>query len=271
MKKYFILVAFCLLFLFPFNAIATEDDADGVVITFAQEIEYTQEVPEPPEWEPDPPETPEPETFKALDLNGLNIVPTDANGGYVRVEITLAEIPLRILTWGVIRDGYQQIIVELPDNLLPGTYQLKVDNDQGVSDRDVTIGAVGETGAQGIQGVAGADGTDGVNGADGATGATGATGDSYIKAWVNFNGFNPLTIRDSFNISSISRTGTGYYKITFSTPFSNANYVMVAASSHGQTYISPTQVFSSNITIYHLNTSGQNTDSEFVMLTFLGN
>jgi len=47
-----------------------------------------------------------------------------------------------------------------------------------------------------------------------------------VKAWVNFDG-NTLTIRDSFNISSISRAsgfGSGVYVLTFRTPFRNSNF-----------------------------------------------
>lgn len=47
---------------------------------------------------------------------------------------------------------------------------------------------------------------------------------SAPKAWVTFNGFSPLTITASFNISSVTRTSTGDYTINFATAFSNSNY-----------------------------------------------
>lgn len=48
------------------------------------------------------------------------------------------------------------------------------------------------------------------------------------KAWVNFNGI-PLTpsIRDSYNISSITRLSTGRYRINFSNSLTNSNYSLM--------------------------------------------
>ena len=51
------------------------------------------------------------------------------------------------------------------------------------------------------------------------------------KAWVNFNGTtSPGTIRASFNVSSVTKNGTGDYTVNFTTPLVDANY---AASSNG--------------------------------------
>lgn len=50
------------------------------------------------------------------------------------------------------------------------------------------------------------------------------------KAWVNFNGTGVVSIRSSFNISSITDNGTGDYTINFSTPFTNTNYCFVTWS-----------------------------------------
>ena len=43
------------------------------------------------------------------------------------------------------------------------------------------------------------------------------------KAWVNFTG-STATINGSFNISSITRNGTGDYTVNFTTAMANANY-----------------------------------------------
>lgn len=56
------------------------------------------------------------------------------------------------------------------------------------------------------------------------------------KAWVNFNGAfgtSPFTeanggIRSSFNVSSVTDLGTGYYRINFGSSFSDADYVAIA-------------------------------------------
>jgi hypothetical protein len=45
------------------------------------------------------------------------------------------------------------------------------------------------------------------------------------KAWVNWNGYtSPYSIRSSFNVSSVTRNGTGDYTLAFTTAMSNANY-----------------------------------------------
>ena len=45
------------------------------------------------------------------------------------------------------------------------------------------------------------------------------------KAWVNFNGTtSPGTIRSSFNVSSITKVGTGEYTVNFATAMADANY-----------------------------------------------
>jgi hypothetical protein len=43
------------------------------------------------------------------------------------------------------------------------------------------------------------------------------------KAWVNFNRTNGVN-RASFNVSSVTRTGTGLYTINFTTAMPDANY-----------------------------------------------
>ena len=44
------------------------------------------------------------------------------------------------------------------------------------------------------------------------------------KAWVNFDGTGTISIRDSFNISSITDGGTGIYTINFTNAMANSNY-----------------------------------------------
>jgi hypothetical protein len=47
-----------------------------------------------------------------------------------------------------------------------------------------------------------------------------------ILAWVNFNGTGTVSIRDSFNVSSITDNGAGDYTINFTTALANANYAI---------------------------------------------
>ena len=53
-----------------------------------------------------------------------------------------------------------------------------------------------------------------------------------IKAWVEFNGQSDA-INESFNVSSISDEGTSDYDVNFTTPFSNANYVVFGSTVGG--------------------------------------
>jgi len=61
-----------------------------------------------------------------------------------------------------------------------------------------------------------------------AIGTGGINGAQLAKAWVNFNGTGTVAIRDSYNVSSITDLGTGYYTVNFSTILSNTNYCAIA-------------------------------------------
>ena len=43
------------------------------------------------------------------------------------------------------------------------------------------------------------------------------------KAWVNFDGTNG-SVRSSYNVSSVTRVGTGDYNVNFTSAFANTNY-----------------------------------------------
>jgi len=69
--------------------------------------------------------------------------------------------------------------------------------------------------------------------ADGAVTAAklGTTEQKQIaKAWVNFNGTtSPGTIRSSYNVSSVTKNGTGDYTVNFASAMADANYSWAAA------------------------------------------
>lgn len=52
------------------------------------------------------------------------------------------------------------------------------------------------------------------------------------KAWVNFNGNSTVTIRASFNVSSITDNGVGDYTVNFTTAMADANFAAVASSKN---------------------------------------
>ena len=72
------------------------------------------------------------------------------------------------------------------------------------------------------------------------------------KAWVNWNG-STATIRDSFNVSSVTRSATGNYLVNFTTAMPNANYA-VAVSVSSMPAVSDANLISLD------NTSGSRTN-----------
>ena len=63
--------------------------------------------------------------------------------------------------------------------------------------------------------------------ADGVAIGTGGISQARIaKAWLNYDGTTP-SIRDSYNIGSVTDRGTGEYTINYSTAMSDANYSIV--------------------------------------------
>jgi hypothetical protein len=64
-------------------------------------------------------------------------------------------------------------------------------------------------------------------------------------AWVNFNGTGTVAIRSSYNVSSITDNGTGYYTVNFTTAMADANYSVVAsgnATSGGAVIAQPNSI-----------------------------
>ena len=58
------------------------------------------------------------------------------------------------------------------------------------------------------------------------------------KAWVNFNGTGTVAIRDSFNVSSITDSGTGIYGVNLQNAMANANYNVCVTDAHeSQVYL----------------------------------
>jgi hypothetical protein len=51
------------------------------------------------------------------------------------------------------------------------------------------------------------------------------------KAWVNFNGVTTVTIRASYNVSSVTRNSLGNYTVNFTNAFVDANYNFNGTSS----------------------------------------
>lgn len=96
------------------------------------------------------------------------------------------------------------------------------------------------------------------------------------KAWVNFNGTtSPGTIRSSYNVSSVTKNGTGDYTVNFATPMADANYsVSAAASFLGSTIAAAIRIglFStSNFRMYSTGFDTTKTDFDAVCVQIFGN
>jgi len=50
-------------------------------------------------------------------------------------------------------------------------------------------------------------------------------------AWVNFNGFSPVTVRDSYNVSSVVRSGIGNWVVNLANDMSNDGYCVSITSN----------------------------------------
>ena len=71
--------------------------------------------------------------------------------------------------------------------------------------------------------------------ADGVAIGTGGINQARIaKAWLNYDGTTP-SIRDSYNIGSVTDNGTGKYTINYSTSMTDANYSIVVFAHDDQT------------------------------------
>jgi hypothetical protein len=64
-----------------------------------------------------------------------------------------------------------------------------------------------------------------------AIGTGGINGAQLAKAWVNFDGIGTVSIRDSYNVSSITDVGTGSYRVNYSSTFSTIPSVVASASN----------------------------------------
>jgi hypothetical protein len=56
------------------------------------------------------------------------------------------------------------------------------------------------------------------------------------KAWVNFDG-TAGTVRTSYNVSSITRNGTGTYTVNFTNAFADANYAPIGMCGNATTSV----------------------------------
>ena len=70
---------------------------------------------------------------------------------------------------------------------------------------------------------------------------TTSVGTEYVvngsaKAWINYNGTGTVAIRDSFNVSSLVDTGTGFWTVNYSSNMSNNNNSVTTGANQNSPY-----------------------------------
>jgi len=65
------------------------------------------------------------------------------------------------------------------------------------------------------------------------TDGAGTVNAAHCRAWVNYNGNGVVSIRASFNVSSITDNDAGNYTVNLTNALSDANYAVVGMSAHG--------------------------------------
>ncbi len=97
------------------------------------------------------------------------------------------------------------------------------------------------------------------------------TGPQVCKALVNFNGVGTISIRNSFNVSSITDIGVGRYEINFTTNMEGINYLVIGSCGTGAfesriintVAATPT---TSKATIYTTSHAGSAVDVEYIQI-----
>jgi len=94
-------------------------------------------------------------------------------------------------------------------------------------------------------------------------------------AWVNFNGTSstPITPRASYNVSSVTKNGTGDYTLNFANALTDANYAILVTGTYGSANnfngTAPTTT-AARISTY-ATTTAANQDSAYIGVAVFGN
>jgi hypothetical protein len=100
-----------------------------------------------------------------------------------------------------------------------------------------------------------------------------SAGQASVRAWVNFNGTGTPAIRASFNVTSITRNGTGDYTVNFTTALPDANYAVVGTADTTSTVNRSVAIWSgtnqtaSLVRIGTLATGGSAFDANYVSVS----
>ena len=109
-----------------------------------------------------------------------------------------------------------------------------------------------------------------------------ASGTSAAKAWVNFDGTlaTPSVTNRNYNVSSVTKHGTGEYTINFASALTDSNYSVsgnaklqgTVGNSQESNYIQLNTLSSNGVRIYVTNgVSNNQRDSSIIAITVFGN
>jgi hypothetical protein len=96
-----------------------------------------------------------------------------------------------------------------------------------------------------------------------------------VKAWINFDSTGTISIRDSFNVTSITDNGVGDFTITWDTDFADVNYAWVGTSTGIGSSVSIGDPFASHqfvgsISIDQTNSLGGRVDRSYIGIIAMG-
>ena len=101
-----------------------------------------------------------------------------------------------------------------------------------------------------------------------STNAVNQDSDRLPTAWVNFAGNSNETIRNQFNVSSITRVSEGKFRVNFTTEMDDANYCALATSSNFATSIDTVTTTYFEVSTFRADLSRE--DSAIVCVTIFG-
>ena len=91
------------------------------------------------------------------------------------------------------------------------------------------------------------------------------------KAWVNYKGTSPQSIRASFNVSSVTYNSASSYTINFTNAFADTNYAAVGSCSYTGTGSGSwvgTSTFNTGSCAIQATSTGSAGDATFVSVAF---
>jgi hypothetical protein len=92
-------------------------------------------------------------------------------------------------------------------------------------------------------------------------------------AWVNFNGTSasPITPRASYNVTSVTKNGTGDYTVTFTNALTDANYSYASGSVNGFGAMYLSSISTTSLRLVNTNNAGTAVDGATLCVTVHGN